>query len=212
MSHSPSHSDSGGTFTVPECHVALVLLQEGDSSFYLQIPLDIIRSLCLKPRKYLLFLAWCILGNEGVLALEHDGGGIDTNGDLGDQGIYYYVPVKALGSFLSRCYCCHACKQYTYGMLSCPTKISPVLLTSRLSSVGQTRLQNRHRRVTNFAQNCWSVTFVVFGQDSTDMEMLSTSFPMSAVPLYVPNSPARNRGHLIAPLYSAISVVSVGRR
>jgi len=76
---------------VPEGHVRLVLFSRDDSSFCLQIPLDIIDSLCLKPRKYLVFLGWCILGVEGQLALVNGGGGIPTNGSLEDQGIYYYV-------------------------------------------------------------------------------------------------------------------------
>jgi hypothetical protein len=105
---SPSNESS-----VPEGHVALVLLREGDSDFHLQIPLDIISSLCLTPRKYLLFLAWCILGVEGVLALEHGGDEIDTDGDLEEQEVYHYVPVAGLGTFLS----CHACTQDTCGML-----------------------------------------------------------------------------------------------
>ena len=95
---SPAHSGSA-TISVPEGHVALVLLQEEASSFYLQIPLDIIGSLCLKPCKYLLFLGWCILGVEGVLALEHDGDGIDTDGNLDDQEIYHYVVAAGLGMF-----------------------------------------------------------------------------------------------------------------
>ncbi|KAM6490780.1 hypothetical protein JOM56_013743 [Amanita muscaria] len=88
-------SSSGSS--VPKGHVALVLLREGDSELCLQIPSDSISSLCLTPRKYLLFLGWCILGVEGVLALEHDGDGIDTDGDLDDQEIYHYVPVAGLG-------------------------------------------------------------------------------------------------------------------
>ncbi|OAX35777.1 hypothetical protein K503DRAFT_802544 [Rhizopogon vinicolor AM-OR11-026] len=43
------------------------------------------------PLKYLLFLGWCILGVEGVLALTQDGDGIDTDGDLDNQGTYHYV-------------------------------------------------------------------------------------------------------------------------
>jgi len=51
--------------------------------------LDVIRSLCSKPRKYLVFLGWCILGVEGVLTLDDDE--IETDGDLNDEGIYYYA-------------------------------------------------------------------------------------------------------------------------
>lgn len=75
---------------VPPGHVRLILLQEEDSSFYLEIPLDIIHSLCLKPRKYLVFLGWCILGVEGVLT-RNDDDEIETDGDLDDEGIYYYA-------------------------------------------------------------------------------------------------------------------------
>ncbi|OJA11222.1 hypothetical protein AZE42_14194, partial [Rhizopogon vesiculosus] len=79
------------TSTVPEGYVWLVLLHEENSSFYLEIPLDIIASLCLKPRKYLRFLGWCILGVEGVVALTPGGDGIGSNGNLNNQGTYYYV-------------------------------------------------------------------------------------------------------------------------
>jgi len=77
--------------SIPQGHVRLVLFSKNDSSFYLQIPLEIIDSLCLKPRKYLVFLGWCILGVQGQLALEYGGGAIPTNGSLEDQRIYYYV-------------------------------------------------------------------------------------------------------------------------
>jgi hypothetical protein len=69
-------------------HVRLIILHEE----------DVIRLLCLNPRKYLLYLGWCILGVEGELALEHNCDGIGTDGDLDDRGIYYYV---AQGRFLS---------------------------------------------------------------------------------------------------------------
>ena len=72
-------------------HVRLILLHDGNSSFHLNMLLDIIESLCLKPLKYLLFLGWCILGVEGVLAYEHDGVGICTDGNLGERDIYYYI-------------------------------------------------------------------------------------------------------------------------
>jgi hypothetical protein len=96
----PSHSESS-TLSVPGGYVALVLLQKEELAFYLKIPLNIISLLCLTPRKYLVFLGWCILGVEGVLALEHDGDGIDTDGGLDDQGVYHYVPVAGLGKLLS---------------------------------------------------------------------------------------------------------------
>ncbi|KAF8713536.1 hypothetical protein AX14_012944 [Amanita brunnescens Koide BX004] len=83
--------------TVPRGHVGLVLLQNGNSSFYLEIPLNTINGLCLRPRKYLRFLGWCILGVEGVLALQAGGDGISDNGDLTNRrGVYHYVPTAAL--------------------------------------------------------------------------------------------------------------------
>ena len=81
------------TDSVPGGHVQLNLIYEqGESPFYLQIPLDIITSLCLKPRKYLRFLGWCILGIKGDLAVENGGDleRISTEGDLEEEGIYYY--------------------------------------------------------------------------------------------------------------------------
>ena len=92
-----------GDIAVPPNHVALVLLRRQRSFFYLEIPLDIINRSCLHPRKYLLFLAWCILGSEGVghLAFQPGGNGISTDGDLNDRGIYYYVPNEPLSTFPS---------------------------------------------------------------------------------------------------------------
>jgi hypothetical protein len=88
--------------TVQRGHVGLVLLRNGNSSLYLEIPLDTINGLCLRPRKYLRFLGWCILGVEGVLALQAGGNGIDDNGGLTNRGIYHYVPAEQLeGTFLS---------------------------------------------------------------------------------------------------------------
>ena len=96
---------------VPEDgHVRLVLLGEENPSLYLDIPLEIIESLCLKPRKYLLYLGWCILGVEGVLSDEHDGDEISTDGTLDEHEIYYYVGPDDAGTFslmmsLLRCTC-----------------------------------------------------------------------------------------------------------
>jgi len=92
---SPAVSD---TASIEAGHVRLILLHDANSSFHLDIPLEIIESLCLKPLKYLLFLGWCILGAEGVLAYERDGNEIDTDGNLGEHEIYYFVPDDA-GAF-----------------------------------------------------------------------------------------------------------------
>jgi hypothetical protein len=91
-------------------HVCLVLIHEGDlaSSFYLQIPLEVIHALCFRPRKYLLYLGWCILGIEGVLSVEPNGNPIMTEGDLDNQGVYYFVtPEDASAFFLFTSHCRH---------------------------------------------------------------------------------------------------------
>ena len=93
---SPAESD---TASIEAGHVRLILLHDENSSFYLDIPLEIIKSLCLKPLKYLLFLGWCILGVEGVLAYERDGNGVDTDGNLGEHEIYYFVGPDDAGAF-----------------------------------------------------------------------------------------------------------------
>jgi hypothetical protein len=95
----PSVNSVDSVASIPEGHVRLILLSDDNSSFYLQIPLGIIESLCLKPCKYLVFLGWCILGVEGRLAREDGGSGITTNGSLEDQGIYYYVADDVGGKF-----------------------------------------------------------------------------------------------------------------
>ena len=90
---------------VPRDHVALVLLEDEGSQFYLQIPLTIIRAVCLKPLKYLLYLGWCILGAEGVLSLQRDDPDeIDTDEDEVGGEIYHYVAAEDLGTFLSLSY------------------------------------------------------------------------------------------------------------
>ena len=121
-------SASACPISVPDGHIWLILLHEEHSSFYLQVPLDIIDSLCLKPRKYLLFLGWCILGVEGELAIQYGGSGIETDGGLDNQGIYYYVTAADSGTVLL-----HAIADIasTHGVPYCLTQIILMLLTSR---------------------------------------------------------------------------------
>ena len=156
---SSHHSWPAICISVPEGHVALVLLQEAASSFYLQIPLNIIGSLCLKPRKYLLFLGWCIFGVEGVLARQRHGRATETDGNLVDRGIYHYLVAGGLSLFSFTIPLLHA------GHLRhaiCPMKISSLPSTSRLSKPGHTNLR---RRVTYFAIICWGVISFVCGQE-----------------------------------------------
>ncbi|KAF9513975.1 hypothetical protein BS47DRAFT_1343641 [Hydnum rufescens UP504] len=77
---------------VPQGYVRLLLLPK--NGFYLEIPIPRIQSLCLRPLKYLTFLAWSILGQEGTLAAPHTPNPIpfqDLTGDLVDGGIYSYI-------------------------------------------------------------------------------------------------------------------------
>ena len=70
-------------------HVHLVLTERQPNSFYLEIPIRVIRDACRHPPKYLFYLGWCVLGADGSL---QDGQGqqVNLNGDLVDQGTYYY--------------------------------------------------------------------------------------------------------------------------
>lgn len=89
---------------VPPGYIRFILIHDNDYPFYLQIPLNIIASLCQKPHKYLLFLGWCILGIQGFLALNHDGEYIEEDGALEDEAIYYYVtPGSAAVSVIAAC-------------------------------------------------------------------------------------------------------------
>ena len=77
--------------SVPPGYIRFILIHDNASAFYLQIPLNIITSLCQNPRKYLLFLGWCILGIQGFLAVNRDGEDIGELGGLEAEAIYYYV-------------------------------------------------------------------------------------------------------------------------
>lgn len=78
-------------------HIHLVLFQQVHESFYLEIPVAIIQTVCLRPCKYLRYLGWCVLGVEGSLQDEqrHQ---VELNGNLVDQGTYHYrLPVAHQG-------------------------------------------------------------------------------------------------------------------
>lgn len=89
---------------VPQAHVRPILLDGADSPFYLEIPIAVINSLCLKPRKCLVFLGWCI-GIDGVLAVDDDDQ-INTDRVLDARGTYYYVTNidQATGGFLKNAF------------------------------------------------------------------------------------------------------------
>lgn len=111
----------GQDLTMPvlkDGHVCLILLNKENSSFYLDIPLEIIQSLCLKPLKYLLFLGWCILVTEGVLAHKHEGDEISTDGNLNEHEIYCYINLRMQVHSFCQCHYCYAHSQITYNMQS----------------------------------------------------------------------------------------------
>ena len=103
--------------TIPDDHVGLCLMpanaqNENGDWFYLDIPIDTIETLCLKPRKYLLYLAWCILGLDVgyqslTLGLGNEHGefdAIDDDGDLESGGIYALIPDPPTGKYSFQCY------------------------------------------------------------------------------------------------------------
>ncbi|KAH9959456.1 hypothetical protein BC827DRAFT_1361119 [Russula dissimulans] len=62
---------------------------DGPGNFYIDIPIYVIEPLCLRPRKYLRYLGWCVLGIEGHVILGNQD--IGDEGELVDQGVYHYV-------------------------------------------------------------------------------------------------------------------------
>ena len=86
--------------TPPHGHVHLVLLERQPASFYLEIPLRVIRDVCRRPPKYLRYLGWCVLGVEGLVQDER-GHQVDPNANLVEKGVYYYrLPAVQQGCLL----------------------------------------------------------------------------------------------------------------
>jgi hypothetical protein len=80
-------------------HVHLVLFEL--QHFYLEIPVDIIDKLCLKPLKYLRYLGWCVLGAEGTLK-DGNQNEVNLDDDLVDQAVYHYkLPPDQQGFFFT---------------------------------------------------------------------------------------------------------------
>ena len=113
---------------VPQGFIRLVLTL--NPQIYLQIPVNEIGRLCLRPRKYLVFLCWCILGNQGGLAETPDGDELDLNGELNDEGVYYFVQDGRMYEYATFCILnvIEATIEDTNG---CQTKISDLSWTKR---------------------------------------------------------------------------------
>jgi hypothetical protein len=74
---------------IPTPQVGFVHLTLKDP-FYLEIPTDIVKTVCLNPLKYLQYVAWCVLGVEGQL-VDAKGAPVQLGGELIDQCVYQYV-------------------------------------------------------------------------------------------------------------------------
>ena len=89
-----AHSQSPQQLAPEQGKIRFILYRPADSldSLYLDIPTSIPPLMCQRPRKYLRYLGWCILGVEARVAMdspysEHD---IGNEGSLEDQGVYRY--------------------------------------------------------------------------------------------------------------------------
>jgi hypothetical protein len=179
-------SASTSIISVPDGHIALILMHDDQSSFYLEVPLSTINSLCVKPLKYLLYLGWCVLGVEGGLALQFSGSGIDENGGLDNGGIYYYVTATDAGTLYPHGLTDIALNSWcTY----CLTQIILMPLTSRSSKRGPMCLRKLRGRAKTFANVYWNVMLVVCGQGmKKSLEVLCILSPSSEAPKYVQQS------------------------
>lgn len=86
----------------PEACVRLVVYQDpnadsdGNFNLTLRIPIAEIEALCLRPVKFLRFVAWAILGVDGVISRTRDGPAIADEEALLEGETYYY---DAIGRF-----------------------------------------------------------------------------------------------------------------
>lgn len=55
-----------------------------------KIPIHIVITLCISPRKYLRYLGWCVFDVEGTL-VDEQCNEAPLSGALTDQGIYQYI-------------------------------------------------------------------------------------------------------------------------
>ena len=73
----------------PSGFIHLILLAQ-DNPFYLEIPIGVVATVCLSPRKYLRYLGWSVLGVMGVLN-DEQGNVVPLDGELVDKGVYHYI-------------------------------------------------------------------------------------------------------------------------
>jgi hypothetical protein len=87
-------------------HVTLIVHQATTiPRLSLKIPIGDVSRFSTKPRKWLHYVAWCIIGFDGHLSREEDGGGIDDEDSLdplGEDEQYFYVIPEGSCDTLSR--------------------------------------------------------------------------------------------------------------
>ena len=131
--------------TPPVGHVHLVLFEQVHESFYLEIPVTVIRTVCLRPCKYLRYLGWCVLGIEGSLQ-DEQGHQVELSGNLVDQGVYHYrLPAAHQGFPL-----------FFFVIdqeLTTPQMFSSTLLTLKLSSCAAKHHLKQPQPGRNFEKN-----------------------------------------------------------
>ncbi len=85
-----------------EGNIQLIVLRPLDSpAVYLEIPVVHLIPLCIRPRKYLRYLGWCILGVEGHVARDSPQplNDIKDDGELESGSVYSYRTPEGLYLF-----------------------------------------------------------------------------------------------------------------
>ncbi|KAH9973561.1 hypothetical protein BGW80DRAFT_1308141, partial [Lactifluus volemus] len=131
--------------------IRLILYRPPDNSdpLCLDIPTSEPAKFCLRPRKYLRYLGWCVLGVEGHVAKVSPGEAVDDIGDEGtleDQGVYQYCYSSAEGHPLS-----HAVDLYTITR-------SPTPDISDASSSVISLCEERFREILERRDGCCIIT------------------------------------------------------
>ncbi|KAI0286045.1 hypothetical protein BGY98DRAFT_1092842 [Russula aff. rugulosa BPL654] len=77
-----------------EGNIQLIVVRplDGSPALYLEIPIAHLASLCIRPRKYLRYLGWCIMGVEGRVARDSPQpvNDIKDEGELESGSVYSY--------------------------------------------------------------------------------------------------------------------------
>lgn len=86
-----------------EGNIQLIVVRplDGSPALYLEIPIAHLASLCIRPRKYLRYLGWCIVGVEGRVARDSPQpvNDIKDEGELESGSVYSYQIPEGLYLF-----------------------------------------------------------------------------------------------------------------